>query len=100
MAGQFEREGDINAYSISPAEDVAEFTSFVGGVDLTAQAGYPARPARKIVVVSKGASGTLAVTPVRGTARTLTVANDGEELTMAVTAIGATTNVTRVRVFW
>lgn len=100
MAGQYEQVGVVDAYGISPAEDVAEFTTFTGGVDLTTQSGYPQRPARKIVVISKGAGTVLAVTPVRGTARSLTVVNDGEELTMATTNIGATTNVARVRVFW
>lgn len=99
MAGQFEKAGEVDAYSISQPEDFAEFTSFASPIDLTAQSGYPARPARKVVVVSKGAGTVLQVTTVRGTVRTATIASDGEEFGICA-AIGTSTNVSRVRAFW
>lgn len=101
---QYLKAGVVDSYSTAPFEDVAEFTSFGSEIDLTTQAGYPQRPARRVVVVSKGAGTKLGVKTVfsPGTARALVVAADGDFSDLQATAIAATpnTDVTRVRVYW
>lgn len=86
--------------SVGPYVDVQQFTTFTSDLDLTAQTGFPQRPARALRVEDVTGGTTLAIQMTESAAdRTLTVAA-GDLIEGTIHKIDNTTDVARVTVWW
>jgi hypothetical protein len=96
---------DFQANATCPAVDLAQFSSFAADIDLTAQSGYRAQPARtlRVDVATTGTGDTLVVqtldSHLGGVSRTLTV-KEGDCFDVQLVKIMIGTTVGRVTVGW